>query len=133
VSRHRKRRPEKVEFDADCSCGERHRQVGSQSATPGLVVWQENTLGVRSDLSEMTGSRSWSGRQAYFLDSVIHRIGSGPPMSSQDWAAAKLLAKLLGMVEEPGEAGLGHMWFADPESAMQRADELGHTRDWTQP
>jgi hypothetical protein len=32
-----------VGFEADCACGRRHQMTGWQSATPGLVVWREDS------------------------------------------------------------------------------------------
>lgn len=55
-------------------------------------------------ISEMTGSRPWSGRQAFFLDAIIRRIGSGPPLSAHDEAAIRLTMRFLGMAGESDDS-----------------------------
>ena len=85
---------EQVTFEAQCACGERHTMTGWQSATPGLVVWQENST-----------------------QNDPHPQDDYYPKDQEFWS----------LWHQPSNTGI-LMGFADPESAMRDAADLGRNR-----
>lgn len=71
----------------------------SSSPSDGADRASESEASFETAVAELTGARPLTTRQARFLDTLVSRLESGPPMSKADGDAVLLLAEALGLLD----------------------------------
>jgi hypothetical protein len=78
--------------------------LGDDSAADGSIplgdLDAENGGAFDDIVANLTGARPLSDRQSLFVEAMIERLRSGPPLSEEDGRARDHLAMVLGLSEQ---------------------------------